>query len=116
MKSQDSGSAEKKISERLKETKTGKMIVENLEPLDPEQKVVRDSKGDIFTIPNLLTMARIALVNLNAFAEGGGGLEEFFIWKALILAVLIFVGQKKLKWSPVVFIAISAVVGIIFKF
>ena len=63
-----------------------------------------------------LNVARIALVNLNAFAEGGGGLGEFFIWKALILAVLIFVGQKKLKWSPVVFIAISAVVGIIFKF
>ncbi len=63
-----------------------------------------------------LHVARIALVHLDAFAEGGGGLGEFFIWKALILAVLIFVGQKKLKWSPVVFIGISAVVGIVFQF
>ena len=54
-------------------------------------------------------------MNLNAFRRAGS-LGDLFIWKALILAVLIFVGQKKLKWSPVVFIAISAVVGIIFKF
>ena len=58
-----------------------------------------------------LNVARIALVNLAAPSIG-----EFFIWKALILAVLIFIGLKKLKWSPVVFIAISAVIGILFKF
>ena len=63
-----------------------------------------------------LNVAKIALVNLDAFAEGGGGLGEFFIWKALILAALIFIGQKKLKWSPVIFIGISALVGIIFQF
>ena len=58
-----------------------------------------------------LNVARIALVNLEAATFG-----EFFIWKALALAVAIYVGQKKLKWSPVVFIALSAVVGIVFKF
>ena len=58
-----------------------------------------------------LNVAKIALVDLNAPDIGG-----FFIWKALILAVLIFIGQKKLKWSPVIFIAISAVVGIVFQF
>ena len=36
--------------------------------------------------------------------------------KAIILAVLIFIGQRKLKWSPVLFIALSAVVGILLKF
>ena len=63
-----------------------------------------------------LNVARIALVRLDALTAGGGGLGEFFIWKALILAVLIFVGQKKLKWSPVIFIALSAVIGIVFQF
>ena len=63
-----------------------------------------------------LNVARIALVHLDAFAEGGGGLGDFFIWKALILAALIFIGQKKLKWSPVVFIALSALAGILFQF
>jgi len=58
-----------------------------------------------------LNVAKVALVNLEAPDFG-----SFFIWKALALAVLIFIGQKKLKWSPVVFIAISAVVGVIFQF
>lgn len=62
-----------------------------------------------------LNVARIALVHMEALTNGAG-LGEFFIWKAIILAVLIFIGLKKLKWSPVIFIALSAVVGIIFKF
>ena len=62
-----------------------------------------------------LNVAKIALVNMDALTNGAG-LGEFFIWKALILAVLIFIGQKKLKWHPVIFLGISAVVGIIFKF
>ena len=62
-----------------------------------------------------LNVARIALVNMEALT-GGAGLGQFFIWKAIILAVLIFIGLKKLKWSPVIFIALSAAVGIIFKF
>ena len=62
-----------------------------------------------------LNVVRIALVNMDALTSDAG-LGEFFIWKALILAVLIFIGLRKLKWSPIVFIGISAVVGIIFKF
>ena len=58
-----------------------------------------------------LNVAKVALVNMEAPDIGG-----FFIWKALLLAVLIFIGQKKLKWSPVIFIALSAVVGVIFQF
>lgn len=63
-----------------------------------------------------LNVARVALVNLDALAADGGGLGEFFIWKALALAVLIFIGQKKLKWSPIVFIILSAVIGVVFQF
>ena len=62
-----------------------------------------------------LNVARVALVNIPAFQQTGS-LSDLFVWKGLILAVLIFVGQKKLKWSPVAFIAISAVVGVLFKF
>ena len=62
-----------------------------------------------------LNVVRIALVNMDALSNGAG-LGEFFIWKALILAVLIFIGIRKLKWNPIIFIAISAVAGIIFKF
>ena len=62
-----------------------------------------------------LNVAKVALVNLDAFAQTGN-VGDLFIWKALALGILIFVGQRKLKWSPVVFIAISAVVGIAFSF
>ena len=61
-----------------------------------------------------INVARLALVHMDAFAAGGLG--AFFNWKALLLAALIFVGLKKLKWSPIVFIAISAAVGILFSF
>ena len=39
-----------------------------------------------------------------------------FIWKAIILGAVIFIAQKKLKWHPVIFIALSAVIGILLKF
>ena len=62
-----------------------------------------------------LNVAKIALVDMSALTSGAG-LGQFFIWKALILAVLLFIGLKKLKWSPIIFIAISAVIGVIFEF
>ncbi len=62
-----------------------------------------------------LNVARVALVNIPAF-QASGSLGDLFIWKALILGIAIFIGQRKLKWHPVVFIAISAAVGILFKF
>ena len=62
-----------------------------------------------------LNVAKIALFKMDALSSGAG-LGAFFIWKALLLAALIFVGQKKLKWSPVIFLALSAVAGIVFKF
>ena len=62
-----------------------------------------------------LNVARVALVDLNAYRLSGS-LADLFTWKAIILGVLIFIGQRKLKWSPVLFIVISAVVGILLKF
>ena len=62
-----------------------------------------------------LNVAQVALVHMDAFSTGAG-LGGFFIWKALVLAVVLFVGMRKLKWNPVLFIAISAVIGIIFEF
>ena len=62
-----------------------------------------------------LNVVRVALVDMTALSSGAG-LGGFFIWKAIVLALLLFIGVRKLKWSPIVFIAISAVVGIIFKF
>ena len=62
-----------------------------------------------------INVVKVALVNMEAL-NPGGNFADFFVWKALILAVLIFIGQRKLKWNPIIFIGISAVVGIIFQF
>ena len=62
-----------------------------------------------------LNVAKVALVHLDAFAATGR-LVDLLAWKAILLGVLVFVGQRKLKWSPVAFIAISAVAGIVFQF
>ena len=60
-------------------------------------------------------VARIALLDLGAFAASHNVLS-LFKWRELVLAVLIFVGIRKLKWHPVAFIAISAVLGIVLQF
>lgn len=39
-----------------------------------------------------------------------------FLWQGAILFVILYLAIKKLKWHPTVFILLSAVVGIIFKF
>ena len=62
-----------------------------------------------------VNVVKVALLNLNAYAAGGS-LGDLFVWKALALAAVLFLAQRKLKWHPVVFIAASAVIGIIFKF
>ncbi len=59
----------------------------------------------------LIAVAGIGVAKLAFFGE-----KMTFFWQGVILAVLLFVGIKKLKWHPVIFIAISAVIGIIFKF
>ena len=62
-----------------------------------------------------LNVARVSLINLEAF-RASGAVGDLFLWKAIALGVVLFIAQKKLKWHPVIFIAISAVVGIVFKF
>lgn len=60
----------------------------------------------------LIAAAGIGVARLSFFGEK---LTDFF-WQGAILAVLLFFAIKKFKWHPVVFIAISAVIGIIFRF
>ena len=59
--------------------------------------------------------AKVSLIDLSAW-QATGSVGDLFVWKAILLGVVIFIAQKKLKWHPVIFIALSAVVGIVFKF
>lgn len=60
----------------------------------------------------LITAAMLGVAKLAFF---GAEMKTFF-WQGALLAVVLFFATRKLRWHPVVFIAISAVVGIIFKF
>lgn len=62
-----------------------------------------------------VNVAMVALFDMKAF-QASHFIPDLFVWKGLILAVLIFIGQQKIKIHPVAFIAASALIGIIFKF
>ena len=60
----------------------------------------------------LITAAGLGIVKIAFFGET---INEF-IWQRAIMAIILYYAIKKLKWHPVIFIAISAIIGIIFKF
>lgn len=60
----------------------------------------------------LIVVAGLGVARLAFFGEQ---LSDFF-WQGAVLAVVLYFAIKKIKWHPVAFIAISAIVGIIFKF
>ena len=62
-----------------------------------------------------INVARIALVDLPAFQETGSILR-LFVWKAILLALILYFAMKKVKLHPIAFIAISALVGTLFHF
>lgn len=63
-----------------------------------------------------LGVMKITLLNLDAFSKSGN-IADLFVFKTLILAVIIFVLQKIFKKiHPIVFIVAAAVVGIVFNF
>ena len=62
-----------------------------------------------------LNVVMVALVDIPAY-ERSGQLTDLILWKPLLLAALIFIGLRKTKISPLVFLALSAAVGIVFKF
>ena len=62
-----------------------------------------------------INVVKIALFNFPVFSASGKLLDLISL-KGWILAIALFAAMKKLKWHPIVFLAISAVVGIVFKF
>lgn len=60
----------------------------------------------------LIASAGLGVVKIAFFGET---YKDFF-WQGALMAVILYFAIKKLKWHPVIFIAISALIGIIFKF
>ena len=58
---------------------------------------------------------QVAMFHFDLYRETGV-LYDLLDWKKILLFVAAFIGVRKLKWHPVAFIAISAVIGIVFSF
>ena len=58
---------------------------------------------------------RVAMLHLDLYQETGV-IFDILDWKKIILFLSAFIGIRKLKWHPVAFIAIAAVLGILFSF
>ena len=58
---------------------------------------------------------RVTLINVEAFTATGNPVN-LITWPSVLLGVILFIGIRKLKWHPVIFLAIAAAVGIIFRF
>lgn len=60
----------------------------------------------------MIVTAGLSIVKLAFF---GDSYTDFF-WQGAVLAVILYVALKKFKLHPVVYIAASAVLGVLFKF
>ena len=58
---------------------------------------------------------KIALLDTAAYAASGA-LTDLFRLKAIVLAVILYFAMKKINLHPIVFLAASAVVGILLRF
>lgn len=64
-----------------------------------------------------LSVAELAFLNLEAWTGFSvNSLLAVIDWKAIVLAVAVYFGLVKFKKHPIIYIALSAVVGIIFQF
>ena len=62
----------------------------------------------------LVNVIKVALIRQAAFSETG---NVFSIFRPipLLMAVALYFSMKKLKWHPIVFLGISALIGIVLK-
>lgn len=59
-------------------------------------------------------VVKIALFNIPLF-QATGQIIDFVVIPGMILAIVLYILSKKTTWSPIVLIAISAVVGIVLQ-
>lgn len=73
--------------------------------------------NDIFYGLRPASAAMIAVAGLSIFKIAFFGETYYnFFWQGAILAVILYAAMKKFKLHPVVYIGVSAIIGVIFKF
>lgn len=61
-----------------------------------------------------LGVAELSLLHMDVF-RATGSVADLFNWPLILLAVLIYIGIKKFNRHPVLYIAVAAVCGIVFR-
>lgn len=62
----------------------------------------------------LINVVRVALIDTEAFMDSGNVLA-LFRPLPILMALILFFAMRRLKWHPILFLAISAAVGIVLK-
>lgn len=62
-----------------------------------------------------ISVVKISLIHFSIFQETSQ-VMDLFVFPAILLAIILYVLSKKTKWSPIILIAISAIIGIVFQF
>ncbi len=81
MKSQDNEF--KNSLDKIQDTKVGQVIKDTLGSEGDEKELLRDTRGEIFTIPNLLSMLRIALVPIYVYTYIGR--QDYMLTAVLVV-------------------------------
>lgn len=62
-----------------------------------------------------VSVVKVALINVDAY-QASGQLSDLFIVPGLLLGAILYLLSKKTNWHPIVLIALSAVIGVVFHF
>ncbi len=62
-----------------------------------------------------ISIVQVTMIQMELYKQSGS-LLNLLDWKKGLLFAVMFVAIRKFKWHPVIYIAISAVVGLIFAF
>ena len=96
------------------------LFSKSLEKFTGNQKVESAFYGMRAAVTGLIAAAAFSIIEVSVFTvdlyHETGNILNFVDLRKLVYLVLVYIAVKKFKWHPIVYIAISAVVGIIFKF
>lgn len=95
------------ISRFLEKFRDNKYVVKAFYGLRPASIAMISAAG--------INVVKVSLINLPSLTDDHD-IIGFFNIPHIILAVILFIAMKKLKWHPVVFLMISALLGIVFRF
>ncbi|MCH3950462.1 MAG: chromate transporter [Acidaminococcus sp.] len=92
-----------RILQRFKESKTVKKVFYGLRPASTALIMAAG-----------LSVAEIALLRTSLW-KATGSISDLFSWKLILLAAVVWICYRKWKFHPILYIAVSAAIGVVFS-